>query len=80
MKDKMMMNNCDIKLNSIWANKYSFRNNVHVIVLDISDIKMTNIKPEPDTVTMVKFKFMNDSDEITSTTIPYFLSNYQYVQ
>ena len=73
MKGMMMtmMNNSDIKINSIWANKYSFRNNVHVIVLDIV---------KPDTVIMVKFKFMNDTGEITSTTIPYFLSNYQYVQ
>ena len=67
----MMMNNCDIKINSIWSNKYSFRNNVHVIVLDIF---------KPDTVTMVKFKFMNETGDLTSTTIPYFLSNYQYVQ
>jgi hypothetical protein len=73
-----MMNISDIKLNSIWANKYQSRNNLHVIVIEICESKISNIKPE--TVTMIKYKFMNDSGEITSTTIHYFLSCYQYVQ
>lgn len=66
----MMMNNCDIKINSIWKrNYYHNGNNIgfFIIVIDIlNDI--------------VRFKILDDDTDIYSKFLHEFIRDYTHVQ